>query len=102
MRRRSDREKMRSRVGLDEIILDVPREIALDNDKLLRWIEERAKRLHVPAGYRPMVSVLSGAIRFSGPQDPVRLRIYVEPRRDVSHLLARLLGTTTPRGPRDD
>jgi hypothetical protein len=86
MRRRVDREKMRKRLGPQELILWPPRELLMDGsaEDLQRWVEEQVRRarLRAPTGMRCMVErrVVQPSLLDREPEFPVQLRIYCAPR----------------------
>lgn len=95
MRRRSDREKMRRRVGLHEFTLTAPVDAAASSEQIAAWLAQQAKRLHVPPGMTCQVEVL----RYERKGRPV-IRFSVRPRRDTSLAsVARLLSETPERTP---
>lgn len=95
MRKRSDRDRMRRRVGLDEFTATMPVENLLDADKSRAWVQQQARKLHVPAGMMATVEILRCDVNGR----PV-CRFDVRPRRDTNHaLVARWLSETLERTP---
>lgn len=110
MRRRADRERMRRRVGLVDLVLTPPVELLAhhadypENCHLQEWIQEQARRsrFYVPPGWQVYVA-LFGSARLAT-REPAQIRVFAAPRpawtaaarRDTSEWVARLLASSTP------